>query len=315
MLRYWLEVILGAMLLAWSANRFVDSSVSLAKYLRMPSLIIGILFVGLGTSFPEFVVALFASYRGSAELAIGNAIGSNIANIALVLGLVALITPIVAHSRLIRRELPILVCISILLGLIFYDAFLSRWEGGVLIAVFAVYLYFILTKNATGDGETGLESQSTTLTKASLTKSLMWWLLAMILLLASSELFVRGAIEIARWFNISELVIGLTIVTLGTSLPELAATLVSALKKQHDIAIGHIVGSNIFNSLMVVAVPALMHPGKVSYSILWRDYPVMLLYTLVLWLVLLFAANKQIGRFLGALFLLGYVVYLGCLAI
>jgi cation:H+ antiporter len=311
---YFFGLVIGAVFLALSADRFITASVAVAKYFNIPRIVIGIVLVGFGTSFPELIVSMFASLHGNGEIAVGNVVGSNIANIGLVLGLVALIIPIQVSSRLIKQELPILIFISIILGFIFWPSTLYRWEGVVLLLLLSFHLWWAFMKGSKEDAimpqieeemKTGLSIKAAT----------MWWFVGLIILFVSSEIFIQSAVAIARWFHIDELIIGLTVVTIGTSLPELAATIVSALKKEYDIAAGHIVGSNIFNSLAVLAMPALINPGKISEMVIKRDYPVMLGFTLVLWLVLVLTPKeKQIGRIFGGVLLLGYVAYLCLLA-
>lgn len=313
---YILEVILGAGFLAFSAERFVEASVAIAKHYKLPTLVIGVVLVGFGTSLPELIVSILASAHDGVQIAIGNVIGSNIANIGLVLGIAAIISPIAVNSRIIKREMPILILISIILGVIFWSGNLTRTIGIILLALLCLHLswmFFVKPKKNDTLIKQYEEEIKTSLTKKS---AYFWWLVGLIVLLASSEIFLRGAIGIAHLFHISELIIGLTIVTIGTSLPELATTIIATLKSEHDVAFGHIIGSNIFNSLAVLAMPALIAPGPISSSIIHRDYPVMLAYTLVLWSSLyLLRRQKVIGRLFGAVLLLGYIGYLTWLAL
>ncbi len=313
---YILEIIIGAAFLAWGADRFIYASVSLAKHLKLSTLVIGVVLVGFGTSFPELIVSIFASLHGSSEIAIGNVVGSNIANIGLVLGLAALITPITVNSRLIKREMPVLIAISLVLGLIFWGFHLSRLEGMLLILLLALHLYWMLIRKPSKNDSVFEQFEKEVKTHLNKKPAIIWWFVGLIILLISSEIFVTGAVGIARWFKISELIIGLTIVTIGTSLPELAATITSVLRKEHDVAFGHVIGSNIFNSLAVLAMPALISPGPISPAIIHRDYPVMLAYTCLLWVALYcFKKKKVIGRIFGGILLLGYISYLITLAV
>lgn len=306
-----IEILVGAILLGYGADRFIVASASLADHFKLPRLMTGVILVGFGTSFPELIVSAFASLHGKANIAIGNVIGSNIANIGLVLGLAALLVPIQVNSRLIKREFPVLIFVSLIVGVLFWQYHLSRIDGIILLLVLIVNLYWTLKTAPSKSDPIVKEIKKELPPVMSKGKSSVWWFVGLLLLLISSELLVNGAIAVAKHFGISDLVIGLTIVTIGTSLPELAATITSAYKKEYDIAIGHVVGSNIFNSLAVLAMPALISPGVFSEAVLKRDYPVMMGFTLVLWLTT-FCFNKkaQVGRGIGLILLLGYVAYL-----
>lgn len=308
---YILEVILGAGFLAFGADRFIDASVALAKQYKLPTLVIGIVLVGFGTSFPELIVSLFASLRGNNDIAVGNVVGSNIANIGLVLGVAAIIAPIKVNSRIIKQEMPTLIIITIILGFIFWSGSLNRLAGVLLLLLLALHLYIAL-KRKPKPKDAVIPQYEQEIKAATKTKGAWsWWLVGLIVLLASSEVFIQGAVGIARAMHINELIIGLTIVTLGTSLPEFATTIISALKSQYDVAFGHIIGSNIFNSLAVLAMPALVAPGRLPTAAIHRDYPVMLAYTLLVWLSFyLFKQRQAIGRVFGGILLAGYIGYL-----
>lgn len=307
------QILLGVALLALGADRFISASSALARNFKLPELLVGILLVGFGTSFPELVVSAIASFHDKAQIAIGNVVGSNIANIGLVLGLSALIMPIKVHSRLIKREFPILIIISIFAGILLWNGYLSRLDGIVLLVILVLHIYWIAVTIPKSDDVLVKEVQeeSKKIAKMKTPIAIVWWLIGLGLLFVSSELLVNGAVGAAKLMGISDLVIGLTIVTIGTSLPEFAATIVSALKNEHDIAIGHIVGSNIFNLLAVLAMPALIAPGTFSSSLMRRDYPVMLAYAVLLWLVTFcFPRKGRLGRVVGGVFLLAYIIYL-----
>lgn len=305
------QIIFGAALLAFGADRFVVASAALARNFKLPSLLVGILLVGFGTSFPELIVSAIAASHHKAQIAIGNVIGSNIANVGLVLGLVALIMPIKVHSRLIKREFPILIIISIVAGVLLWNGYLSRLDGVILLVLLALHIYWISVSIPKSEDVVihEIEEQKPARMKTSI--AIVWCVVGLALLFVSSELLVNGAVGAAKLMGISDLVIGLTVVTIGTSLPELAATITSALKKEHDIAIGHVVGSNIFNILAVLAMPALISPGTFSPSVMRRDYPVMMAFTVVLWLATFCLPTKaRLGRAVGGIFLLGYIGYL-----
>lgn len=307
-----IELIFGAGFLAIGAERFIVGSAALARNFNVPSLLIGILLVGFGTSFPELVVSAIASAHGKASIAIGNVVGSNIANIGLVLGLAALIVPISIHSRLIKREIPILILISLIVGMLLWNHYLSRWDGVILLAILAFQITWVSYSMMKQSDPIQKEISREALSPMSTRLAILWWFVGLGLLLGGSELLVDGAVKTAKILGISDLVIGLTIVTIGTSLPELAATVVGALKKEHDIAIGHVVGSNIFNTSAVLAMPALINPGTFPNSVTRRDFPIMLLFTIVLWFATFCIPGQKarLGRVVGAVFLLGYAGYL-----
>lgn len=306
-----IQLILGAGLLAFGADRFIVASSALARNFNVPKLLVGILLVGFGTSFPELIVSAIASFHGKAQMAIGNVIGSNIANIGLVLGLAVLIAPIKVHSRLIKREFPLLIIISILAGILLWNEYLSRLDGVVLLVILVIHIYWVSVSIPKDKDPIVEEIEREAPAEVKTRVAIIWWFIGLVLLLVGSELFVKGAVGAAKLMGVSDLVIGLTIVTIGTSLPELAATILSVLKNEHDIAIGHIVGSNIFNLLAVLAMPALIDPGAFPAVVMRRDYPIMMIYTLALWLITFcFSRKGQIGRVVGGIFLLGYVGYL-----
>ncbi len=308
-----LEFLIGCGLLAWGADRFITASASIAKHFGMPSLLVGMLLVGFGTSFPELIVSTIAAIKGSPGIAIGNAIGSNIANIGLCVGVTALIAPIAIHSKLLKREFPILIVVTLVVGLLFWNNVLSRMDGLILIALLIAHLFWMIrvarSKRVIHDAMTE-EYKKEIKPTMSLKKTWVWWLVGLVFLFIASELLVSSATTIAHWLKISDFVIGLTIVAIGTSLPELAATVVSAMRGEHDIAIGNVVGSNIFNLLAVLVMPALITPGPLPPHLLTRDFPIMLAFTVALWLFSIFPLHKQnVGRVEAFILLLGFVGY------
>lgn len=306
-------IIAGLILLVWSADRFVDGSAATARYFGMPSLLIGIIIVGFGTSAPEMVVSALAASAGNPGIALGNAYGSNITNIGLILGFTALISPIAVSSQVVRKELPILLAISALAAWQIYDGELTRLDAIILLAVFAlimgttIYQELKKKKHAPQDAQDAQNAQESSM---SLPKALMWLVLGLVLLIVSSRMLVWGAVEIAHALGISDLIIGLTIVAVGTSLPELASSIIAAIKNEHDIALGNIIGSNLFNTLAVVGIAGSIAPMEVSFEVLTRDMTVMCALTVAL---LIFALGKKgkarINRFEGALLLLSYIAY------
>ncbi|MFA7083676.1 MAG: calcium/sodium antiporter [Arcobacteraceae bacterium] len=314
MLLYALAIIVGFVLLVWSADKFVDGAASTAKHLGMPTLLIGILIVGFGTSAPEMVVSAIAAYEGNPALALGNALGSNIVNIALILGVTAIITPIIVNSKIVKKELPLLLLIIFASGYFLIDNQLSFTEGVILLLAFFALIGWSVFAAIKGRGdslENGLENEL--LEHAmSLKIGIVWLIIGLLLLIVSSRILVWGAVGIASEFGVSDLIIGLTIVALGTSLPELAASVMAVKKGEHDIAIGNVVGSNMFNILAVIGIATVIHPmPEIAPEVLTRDWTVMLALTIVLFAMAYgFKGKKgQIGRAEGVFLLLCYVAY------
>ncbi|OOE48372.1 calcium/sodium antiporter [Salinivibrio kushneri] len=308
-----LAIIAGFALLVWSADRFVEGAAVSAHYAGIPPLLIGMLVVGFGTSAPEMVVSAMAAVDGNPALALGNALGSNIVNITLILGVTALIAPIAVHSTIVRKELPILLAITLIIGAMLWDFTISAYEALLLITGFLLLIGWsvwsgIRTKNDTLATDMNAELNQQTL---SLKKALMWLTIGLALLMVSSRILVWGAVEIAQQLGISDLIIGLTIVALGTSLPELAASIIAARKGEHDIAVGNVVGSNIFNSLAVIGIAGVIEPIRdITEAVFWRDWMVMLAATILLLLVAIrFGKTREINRAEGGLLFVCYISY------
>lgn len=306
-------LITGLALLVWSADRFVEGSAVTARHFGMPPLLIGMVIVGFGTSAPEMIVSALASIDGSAGIAIGNAYGSNICNIALILGVSALINPIMVHSAVLRRELPVLTIVTILTVVLLADLDLSRLDAVILLLVFGCLMAWTIyqgmkRKTDTLAGEVEFEAVE----KEMPIKRAVFWLVAgLLLLIASSRILVWGAVEIAHIFGVSDMITGLTIVAVGTSLPELASSVIAARKGEHDIALGNVLGSNLFNTLAVVGIAGLIHPFAVEPETLSRDMAVMGALTISLFLIGYGFRGRRgrINRFEGAALLLVYVAY------
>jgi len=278
----------------------------------MPPLLIGMIVVGFGTSAPEMTVSILAAWQGNPGIALGNAYGSNITNIALILGLTALIRPIGVQSEVLRKELPLLIGISLLAGWQLIDGNVSRLDAAVLLAVFAVLLgWSILQSSRNPDDSLGGEMQeSLDLGKTTSGRSTVWLVVSLLVLIASSRLLVWGAVEIATVLGMSDLIIGLTIVAIGTSLPELASSLVAARRGEHDLAIGNIIGSNLFNTLVVIGLAGLVSPLPVAGDLISRDLPVMLGLTIALLIFGYgFRGPGRINRLEGGLLLAAFVIY------
>ena len=307
-----LAIIAGFIMLIWSADRFIIGAAATARNFDVPPLIIGLTIVGFGTSAPEMMVAGFAAYDGSPAMAIGNALGSNIANITLVLGMAALITPLDVHSRILKKELPILLFATLLVLALMSDLSLSRLDGFLLISLLCLLMWWIARASMKNPGEDALANEYMEEMPDNMPTShaLFWLVTGLVLLTISSKILVWGAVNIATTFGVSELIIGLTIIAIGTSLPELAASITGALKNEHDIAIGNVVGSNLFNTLGVLSIPAMISPGGFQADILYRDLPVVLILTISLFAMAYgFRSKGRINRFEGGLLLGAFIAY------
>ncbi len=305
-------IIAGFILLIWSADRFIIGAAATARNFDVPPLIIGLTIVGFGTSAPEMMVAGFASYDGSPAMAIGNALGSNIANITLVLGVAALISPLDVHSRIVKKELPILLFATLMALALLSDGTLSRLDGFILLSLLCLLMWWITRqgiRNQTRDAL--IDEYIEELPDIMPTSHALFWLLAgLVLLTISSKILVWGAVNVATELGVSELVIGLTIIAIGTSLPELAASITGALKNEHDIAIGNVIGSNLFNTLGVLAIPGLIAPSTLVEGILERDMPVVLILSIMLFVMAYgFRAEGRINRLEGGLLLSAFIAY------
>ena len=314
MILYILAIMAGFVILVWSADKFVSGAASVAKHLGMPSLLIGILIVGFGTSAPEMVVSAIAAMQGNPALALGNALGSNIVNITLILGVTAIVAPISVKSKIVRKEIPLLLLIVLLAGYILVDNALTFNEGIVLIFGFFLLIGWSIFAAIKGKGDALEAEMDNELIEheMSLRAGVIWLIIGLFLLIASSRLLVWGAIGVATEFGVSDLIIGLTIVALGTSLPELAASIIAARKGEHDIAIGNVVGSNMFNILAVIGIATLIAPmNNIALEVLQRDWLIMLVLTIAL-LIMTYRFKKQDGkitRIKGMFLVVAYVAY------
>lgn len=306
-------LLVGLVLLVWSADRFVDGAAATARHFGMPARLVGMVIVGFGTSAPEMMVSALAAYQGSPGIALGNAYGSNIANIALILGITALISPIAVHSQVLRKELPILAAVTALAAWQIWDGQITRLDAWILLAVFAGVMVWMTwqglrkTEDAL-DHEVEEELAAEPMTSR---QALFWTFAGLVLLLLSSRILVWGAVEIAHGLGVSDLIIGLTIVAVGTSLPELASSIVAARKGEHDLALGNIIGSNLFNTLAVVGIAGAIHPLSVGPEVFTRDIMTMSVLTLSLFVLGRGFGGRpgRISRIDGTLLVLAYVAY------
>ncbi|GAB6053401.1 calcium/sodium antiporter [Magnetospira thiophila] len=306
-------IVFGLALLVWSADRFVEGAAAVARNFGVPPLLIGMVIVGFGTSAPEMMVSALAAAQGDSGLALGNAYGSNIANIALILGLTALMSPILVNSQVLKSELPILALVTGFAAWQAWDGEVGRFDAVGLMALFAGLMGWTVWVGLRRKREPMGKQMAQELDAHEMPvgRAVLWLTVGLLTLLASSQLLVWGAVELAKGLGVSDLIIGLTVVAVGTSLPELASSLMAARKGQHDIALGNVLGSNLFNTLMVVGIAAAIHPIAVVPEVLTRDIPVMALLTGSLF-VLGFSLRRarRITRLEGGLLLVSYVAYM-----
>ncbi len=306
----------GLGLLAWSADRFVYAAATVARFLGVAPLIIGMLIIGFGTSAPEMVVSAFAAAGGNPELALGNAFGSNVANMGLILGVTALLMPVAVKKGVVRKELPVLLAVTGLVWVLMIDRTLTSWNAIVMVAVLgALVAWSLVVAKRNPADQFGIEADAeTTAHHMSRKAAWIWLVVGLITLVLASRLLVWGAVGIAESLGWPDLVIGLTVVAIGTSAPELAAAIAAARKGEADLVVGNIIGSNLFNTLGVVGVAGLIAPAPVSEQILTRDLPVVAVFTVI---VVLFALGRRtkrdgrgrVNRLEGFVLLAGFVGY------
>jgi cation:H+ antiporter len=311
MLLFSVAIVLGLIILVWSANQFINGAAALADNLGVTPMLIGLTVVGFGTSAPEVLVSAMAAANGNPGLAIGNAVGSNIANIGLILGFTSLLIPLSVHSSVLRREYPLLLAVTVMALLLMWDGDLNRLDGVALAVTLVLVLGWMIYTAKTGAadpiaGEFDAEIPHNIPTQ----KAIVLLLGGLVFLLLSSRLLVWGAVNVASSLGVSDVIIGLTIVAVGTSLPELAASITSALKGEDDLAIGNVIGSNMYNLLAVLCIPGLLAPGTFSADIMSRDMPVMMALTLFIFFMG-YGLGKQgrINRLEGLFLLLCFIGY------
>lgn len=306
------EVVGGLVLLIWGADRFVHGAAAGARTLGVPPLMIGLTIVAFATSAPEILVSIDAALRGSPGLAFGNAIGSNIVNIGLVLGCTAMLKPIQLRSATLRREMPALLAVSLLTVSLFLDSFLSRIDGLVMLVglvIVMIWLARLGMRSAANDPLAG-DFEAEIPQHVSMKIATFWLIVGLATLLVGAHILVNGSIEIAETLGVSEVVIGITLVALGTSLPELAVSIVSVLKNEHGLAIGNIVGSNIFNLLAVIGIAAAIEPAALAPSVLSLHMFVMVAFTLVLFAMTYdYDGKSELSRLEGFALFAAYIAY------
>ncbi|MBD1581042.1 calcium/sodium antiporter [Pseudoalteromonas sp. S16_S37] len=314
MLLSFVILILGFAALVWSADRFVFGAAALARNFGVPTLVVGLTIVAMGSSAPEMMVAAQAALADKTDTAVGNAIGSNIANILLVLGVTALLRPLSVSSGILKREMPLLILVSLAAWFIVSDSHFSFLEGAALLAGFVIFLLLlmVITKKGGAEGDPLIsEACDEVPNDVPTRKALFWLVVGMVLLPISSGYLVDAAVDIAKYFGMSDLLIGLTIIAVGTSLPELAACIAGVLKQEDDLALGNIIGSNIFNILAVLSITGIINPSNIDANIAGRDIFIMLGATLTLvFMSLSFTGTRRINRLEGGVLVAAFIAYM-----
>jgi cation:H+ antiporter len=309
-------LLVGVLGLLWGADRFVEGSAGAARNFGISPMIIGLTVVSVGTSAPEIIVSINASLKAAGELAVGNALGSNLANIGLVLGITALVAPLPVQKHLLREEGPVLLLITALAGLCLYDGWLNRGES-IALGLLIIPLLILVVKYKNNHPNSEAIEETEDIPEFSMGTAILWFVIGLAVLLVSAEITVWGAKSIATHLGVSELIIGLTVVAIGTSLPELAASVMSALRGHHDIALGNIFGSNLFNLMLVMTSAGAIAPIALSPDVFSRDFAVMALLTLMmvamiawaLWRSAKSGSPARLSRSVGIIFLAAYGFY------
>lgn len=303
-------IVIGLALLIWSADQFVEGATAIARHLGVSPLIIGITIVGFGTSAPEILVSVIAVLEGTPNLAIGNALGSNIANIGLILGITAMLVTVPVEKNLLKYEYPLLLVATLMMTGCLYDLHLNFIDGFILLALLLIILWYIIDKHRKRCHNNAIMTDDIA-KNMNLPTASSWVIFGLIILTGSSKLLVWGATNIATAMGVSELIIGLTIVALGTSLPELAASISGLKKGVSDIAVGNVIGSNLFNSLAVIGIPAMLTGFSLDIQVIKRDIPVVIALTLLLYGLSRFPLSlpNSLNRVKGLLLLTSFVTY------
>ncbi|MFC3023210.1 calcium/sodium antiporter [Vibrio zhugei] len=304
-------LILGLILLVWSADKLVFGAAAVAKNFGVSPMIIGMTILAMGSSAPEMMVSATAAMANKTDTAVGNVLGSNIANIALILGITAMIKPLSIGTTVLRREMPLMIAITILAGILLKDDYLGYGEGVLLLGLFIVFILGMqqISRREKQQGKAVIDTHEEDIPQdVPNVKAALWVILGLVLLPIAANLLVDNAVIIAKAFGMSDLVIGLTIISIGTSLPELAASLAGVLKGEDDMAVGNIIGSNIFNILAVMGLPGIIQPSYLSEYAMGRDFWVMLGISLLL-VVMALGKSRRINRLEGGILFIIFIAY------
>ncbi|KJY86374.1 MULTISPECIES: calcium/sodium antiporter [Vibrio] len=310
-------LVVGLVILVWSADKLVFGAAALARNVGISPLVIGMTILAMGSSAPEMMVSATAALDGKTDTAVGNVLGSNIANIALILGITAMIKPLSISSAVLRRELPLMIGVTILAGILLWDSHLGFYEGVLLFVLFAAFIIAMLRiskkeKKAGSDDPLLVEQESEIPEGVSNGKAAIWVVIGLVLLPVAADTLVTNAVFIAQYYGMSDLVIGLTIIAVGTSLPELAASLAGVMKGEDDMAVGNIIGSNVFNILAVMGIPGILNPATLSEYAMGRDFWIMLGVSLLL-VAMALGKSRSINRAEGAVLFCCFIAYQGYL--
>ncbi|NOH71824.1 calcium/sodium antiporter [Vibrio pectenicida] len=310
-------LVVGLIFLVWSADKLVFGAAALARNIGISPLVIGMTILAMGSSAPEMMVSATAALSGKTDTAVGNVLGSNIANIALILGITAMVKPLSISSAVLRRELPLMIGVTILAGVVLWDSHLGFYEGVMLFVLFAAFIIAMLRisrkEQKSGQPDPLLEEQESEVPKGvSNSKAAMWVIIGLIILPIAADTLVNNAVYIAQYFGMSDLVIGLTIIAVGTSLPELAASLAGVMKGEDDMAVGNIIGSNVFNILAVMGIPGILNPSIISQYAMGRDFWIMLGVSLLL-VAMALGKSRSVNRIEGAVLFFCFISYQGYL--
>ncbi len=311
MILNYLGILAGLALLVYGADRFVDGAANIARYLGMPPLLIGLTIVGMATSAPEILVGVVAALEGKTEIAIGNAIGSNIANIGLVLGFTVMLLPVTVKSPTLKREFIIMLFAIMWAYGWLWDGNLSHLDAVFLLLglVAAILSVIVLSKKSARTDRLRNEFEIEIPERQNIGRSIFWFLLGLAFLLGGAYLLVECAVLVAKHFGLSDLVIGLTIIAIGTSLPELAASITAVKKDEADIAIGNVIGSNMFNMLAVIGIPGMIHATDFDSIVLYRDFPIMIGLSLLMGVMVFIRGAGKFDRAEGSVLFLGFIAY------
>jgi len=318
MLLYVSSLLAGLILLVWSADRMVVGAAVIARNLGITPMVIGLTVVGFATSAPEILVAATAAIRDASTLALGNAFGSNIANIGLVVGIAAIIHPLTVESEALSRELPAMVAVSLIPVILLIDLTLSRLDGVILLIAFLCFIYWVIKLGKRSSGHDTIEAEYATEIPDGVTQqmAILWIIIGLVTLLVGANALVWGAQNIAREIGVSDLVIGVTVVAIGTSLPELAVSVVAARKGLHGLALGNIIGSNAFNMLAVIGVAGVIRPTTLDLAAVQLHLPVLLGFTVAFFFIAYNSnGSMRVGRLEGAALLVSFIIYQGYIAL
>lgn len=312
MLTAGMAILVGLPLLLWSADKFVGGAAAVARHLGMSPLLIGMLIIGFGTSAPEIIVSIIAATKGNSGIALGNAYGSNIANIALILGLTAMISPIAVKSEIIKKELPIMLGITFFAAWQVFDLRVSHDDAYALFGLFVLLISWSIWHGTRGEKDVLIEEYEEEISHhgTDMKANTIWLIVGLIVLIASSRLLVWGAVDVAHFFGVSDTIIGLTIIAIGTSLPELASAMMAVRKQEHDLALGNVIGSNMFNTLAVVGIAGMIQPMSVDSAFFYRDVLVMLVCSVALFVFCIgLKGAGRLNRVEGIVLFIGYIAY------